>query len=268
VYRGVVSVGAAIETLVAIAAGAARRLGPTSGTPRRRTLDALIAAAGEPPARDVPGAAFVAEIIGRDRAFDPARDPWSFQLDARSLPVAALLSRGAAAEAIALLAPPDGTVFLDAGGGLGDATRAFLAACPGGRAILVDTQAVLAAARRHLGADAERTTFVAADLRRDELPACDIALVANVLHLHTADDRAAIVRTVSAAAKTLAVKDVALADTRDGPLAALAFALVTAVFGDGDVLAESELADLVRSVGRDAGVRRMSVASECALVVG
>ncbi|MFN0245535.1 MAG: methyltransferase [Kofleriaceae bacterium] len=263
------SAAAAIETLVAIAAGAARRLGPRNAeTPRRRALDALLAAAGETATpTDVPGAAFVAEVIRRDRAFDPARDPWSFQLDARALPIAALLSRGAAAEAIALLAPPDGTVFLDAGGGLGDATRAFLATCPGGRAFLVDTPPILAAARRHLGADAERVAFIAADLRRDALPACDVALIANVLHLHSADDRAAIARTVSAAAKTVALKDIALADAKDGPLVALAFGLVTAIFGDGTVLAESELADLVRSPGRDVSVRRMSIAPECALVV-
>jgi hypothetical protein len=264
----------AVQRLVAIATSAAHRLGPSTGSPRRAILDALVAAgsdglvvAGSDAPMDVPGAALVAEVIRRDRAYAPATDSWSFQLDARALSVAPLLSRGAAAEAIEMIAPPEGAVFLDAGGGLGDATRAFLAAAPTGRAILVDTSPILVAAKRHLGAVADRVTFVAADLRHDALPSCDIALLANVLHLHSAADRTAIVENASRAARVLALKDIALADTRDAPLAALAFALVTAVFSDGAVLTESEIASLARAVGREPQLRRMAVASECALVL-
>ena len=258
----------AVDRLVAIAAAAARRLGSDVRSRRRAALDALLAVANAGAEDDVPGAAVVAEVIRRDRPFDPGRDSWSLQLDARALPIGALLSVGGAAEAIERMAPPSGVCFLDAGGGLGDATRAFLDRSPDGRAILVDTQPVLDAARRHLGGLAERVTFVAADLRHDVLPACDVALISNVLHLHAAPDRTAIVGAVVRATRGMvAIKDVALADTGDGPLAALAFGLITTIFGDGAVVTERELAELARAAGREPSVHRMRVAAECALVL-
>jgi SAM-dependent methyltransferase len=264
---------------VAAAAVAARELGighldelAASGLPARRVAP-LVALLGAANRRDVPasapGAALIAEVVRRDRAFDPHRDPWSLQLDARALAPAALLSVGAAnvlASRIVPLLPADG-VLLDAGGGLGDVTRAVLAASPTARVVLVDVPAVAHAARAAI-AD-PRADVVGGDLRTLALPACDVAVLSNVLHLHDAATAAELVTRVARAVKpggAIVIKDVVRDVAGHGTLRALAFALAAAIFDDRGAVHAT--ADLVAWLSAPCEIENpLPGVPECALVV-
>lgn len=222
-------------------------------------------AAGPTTAR---GAALLAQVIREDRAFDPARDA-SLVPDARAFDVRRLLAVGATERAIAAIEDLAAcTVFLDAGGGLGDATRSFLARTRG-HAILVDLPAVVDAARRHLAPLTDRITFVSADLRTAELPRADLVYVSNVLHLHRATDASAIVATaVRAARQRVVVREVALDDDRRGPARALAFALATVIFGEGEVATATDLQHLMEIHGLTRVRSRRLAAAEWVLAEG
>ncbi len=219
------------------------------------------------------GATVIVEVLRRDRALD-ARDRWSLRVDARALDVGPLLSVGAAASAAETLVPVAGEgVLLDAGGGLGDATRAFLTRVPRARAVVVDVPSVIAAARRHLADLADRITFLAGDLRTMQLPPCRVALISNVLHLHRPEDCSAILANVTSALSSggmLAVKDVALTSDRVGPLRSLAFGLATQIFSDeGEVYPASQIARWLESCGlAEVSARVLARAPECTLATG
>ena len=260
---------------VTAATVAARGLGidlTASVHPNRRVaaLATLVRAAGGAEApRSAPGAALIAEVVRRDRAFDARLDGWSLQLDARALAPAALLSVGAAAalaRRVVALLPPAG-VLLDAGGGLGDVTRAVLAAAPSARAVLVETTAVARAARAAI--EDPRADVLEGDLRTSALPPCDVAVVANVLHLHDAPAAAAIVANIARAVKpggAIVIKDIVRDVAGDGRIRALAFALATALFDDrGSVHATSEIAAWL---GAPCEIENpFAGAPECAVVV-
>ncbi|MGE0400625.1 MAG: class I SAM-dependent methyltransferase [Kofleriaceae bacterium] len=236
---------------------------------RRLVRDGDVLRAGEPGSQDPRGAAVIAEVIRRGRAFAPAQDSPDLARDARHLDVRPLLSLGAVASALDTIDRAAAhAVFLDAGGGLGDATRWFLARSSG-RAILVDVAPIIDAARRHLADLGDRITFVAADLRTAELPRSDLAFVSNVLHLHPEPDAMAIVDRVARAVDPgglIAIKDVAVDDDRTGPLAALAFGLACQIFGDGRVPTCSHLANyLDRAGATKTSWRRLR---ECAVATG
>lgn len=215
-----------------------------------RDRDGLALGAEGP--RDTRGAALVVEVIRRDRPFAPGQDPAELHRDASDLDVRKLLAPGAVVRALDAIEALDACpIFLDAGGGLGDATRAFLARSSG-RAILVDVAPVIEAARRHLADLEDRITFLVADLRETELPRCDLAFLSNVLHLHPEPACTAIVERVVRSVDRggiVAINDVATFDDRSGPLSALAFGLACQTFGDGHVRTSTHLANYLKRLG-------------------
>lgn len=82
------------------------------------------------------------------------------------------------------------------------------------------------------------------------LPVCDVALLSNVLHLHTESDGNAILGALHRATRrAIVIRDVALDDTRRGPIVALAFALATAILGDGEVHTSTHTRNRLGSLG-------------------
>jgi len=162
---------------------------------------------------------------------------------------------------VAALGPAE--ALLDAGGGAGGYTDAFLRARPGARATLVDRPEVVALARAALAAHSGRVSFVAGDLADADLGAGhDVALLANVTHWHAPAACATLVRRAAATLAPggrLAVKDLYVEPDRSGPIRSLLFALSLAVYSrDGDVHDAVATADWLRGAGlRDVTVMRL-----------
>lgn len=264
-----------IDEILARTAVPARRLRPllellVGAGYLARDASGRLARGAEPWPATAPGATLIAEVIRRDRAYDASHDGWALQLEARPLAPGALLSVGAAASLAehVLSWLPAGGVFLDAGGGLGDVTRAVLAAAPDARAVLVDLPAHAALARRALASLGDRVEIVDGDLRTAALPVFDVAVLANVLHLHAPAAAAEIVAAVRRASPdgTIIVKDIVHDITGDGRLRALAFAVATVVFDDrGEVHAAT---DLVRWLDGPCELENpFAAAPECAVVI-
>ncbi len=218
-----------------------------------RTGAALVAAGPPPPPAPLPPAGWglLVDVLRQDR-------PLALPLDDATAPRyhAHLLAVGAAAARAltARLVGPEVRAVLDAGCGAGVYAAACLDARPDLRATLVDAAPVLDAARAHLGPRAARATFVAGDVRAVTLPAAhDLAVLANVVHLHGPADAAAIVRAAAAALRPggrLVVKDVAVAADRSGPAAALYFALNLALYTEtGDVHPMADLCAWLAAAG-------------------
>jgi SAM-dependent methyltransferase len=241
-----VAAGATSVPLLAAAAGvAARRLAPlvdvlcSAGALRREDGGRL--APGQPPARAgaAAGAGLIVRALLEDRGLDRERDGLAARVDAAALEVGPLLGdRGPAARAqlAARLAPAVGDgVFLDAGGGLGEATRALLAAAPAASAVLADRPEIVRAARAALADLGARVAFVAGELDEAPLPAgCRAALLDDVLHMNPAPRARRIVERAAAALApggVLLVKDARLEDGH-GPTRALLLALCAVVLSD------------------------------------
>jgi SAM-dependent methyltransferase len=164
--------------------------------------------------------------------------------------------------------------ILDLGAGVGTYAAAFLDANVDAtndlagidvRATVVDYAEVIALARRAMARFGERVRFVAHDVRgarlvdepsdepgnrhssgySDSGSGHDIALLANVLHLHPPETCAELVAITARAVKPggmVVIKDLRVDDGRAGPFEGLAFALNMAVYtGGGDVYETSQL---------------------------
>ncbi|MCX5743734.1 MAG: methyltransferase [Proteobacteria bacterium] len=171
----------------------------------------------------------------------------------------------AGAPAAAALAPQlAGGHLLDLGGGAGTYTRAFLTAHPDARATIVDRPEVVALARVELAAFGERVTYVGGDATGVPLgDGHDVALLANVVHLH---GEATCARLVAAAARAVkpggmvAIKELRIDDARTGPLESLLFALGMAIYTDaGDVYPPAQLRAWLGGAGVE-DVRELEVA--------
>jgi SAM-dependent methyltransferase len=168
----------------------------------------------------------------------------------------------------------EGGSLLDIGAGAGTYSKAFLVARPAGRATLVDTGEVLVIAREWMGALANRVRFVEGDASVvDAGTDHSVALLANVLHLHSP---AMCARLIAAAARAVApggvivIKDLRIDDDRSGPLEGLLFALNMAVYTDaGDVYPASQLRAWLRDAGLiDIVERRLDAAPDAVVVIG
>jgi hypothetical protein len=164
--------------------------------------------------------------------------------------------------------------LLDLGGGAGTYSRAWLAAHPSARATLVDYAEVVGLAREHLAAHGDRIAFIASEIRAAQLgDGHDVALLANVLHLHDESNCAAL---IDVAAKALApggivvVKDLRIDEGRLGPLEGLLFALNMAVYtGGGDVYEGSRIRSWMAAAGLvDIEERRLEVSPDAIVVIG
>jgi hypothetical protein len=167
-----------------------------------------------------------------------------------------------------------GPSLLDLGSGAGAYSRAFLDAHPEGRATLVDTASVLALAAEWLGPQADRARLVAGDASTvDAGGGHGIALLANLLHLHSPDTCS---RLVAAAARAVApggavvIKDLRVDDDRSGPIEGLLFALNMALYTEaGDVYSTSQLRGWLAAAGLvEIEEHRLAAALDAVVVVG
>lgn len=244
VFSAALDAGAAFLRDAAIAA--AHDLGwfagrPTTPTRRMRALlavlDALDVWRDPPPRPDVPpdGWGRLAEVLRTDRplAIDPAIEPrYQQHLLAASAP--------AAAELVARLPAWLGREprsLIDLGGGAGAYTAAFLDAYPDATATLVDRADVVALAREELARFGARVRFVDGDAREVVVARHDVALLANVLHLHGPDACARLCAVAAGAGELAVVKDL-----RRDTLQGLLFALGMAIYTDaGDVYSADDV---------------------------
>ena len=182
------------------------------------------------------------------------------------------LAEAGAAAARELVPHLGDTTLLDLGAGAGAYSKAFLQEHPTARATLVDSRDVLALAHEGLGPFAERAEFVEGDASSvDAGDGYGAALLANVLHLHSADMCA---RLCSAAARAVepggvvVIKDLRVDEDRSGPLAGVLFALNMAVYTEaGDVYPTSQLRAWLSEAGLVEIVEHRLVAAPDAVVV-
>lgn len=164
--------------------------------------------------------------------------------------------------------------LLDLGGGAGTYSRAHLAASPEHRATLVDYPEVIGLARELLVEFGDRARFVASDIRAALLgEEHDVALLANVLHLHDESIAAALCETAARAVRPgglVIVKDLRMDEGRAGPLEGLLFALNMAVYtGGGDVYEGSRIRSWLAAAGLvEIEERRLEVSPEAIVVIG
>ncbi len=164
--------------------------------------------------------------------------------------------------------------LLDIGGGAGAYARAWLEAGAEHRATLVDQGAVVELARRHLAGFGERARFIAGDARAELLgDSHDVALLANVLHLHDESIGAALCEVAAKAVAPgglVVVKDLRMDEGRAGPLEGLLFALNMVVYtAGGDVYEGSRIRAWLAAAGLvDIEERRLDVSPDAIVVIG
>ena len=152
-----------------------------------------------------------------------------------------------AAELANLLAGESLTVSLiDLGAGAGTYTAAYLDRFPEARATAVDFFDVVPLARKFLARFGERATVLPDEISTVQgSDAFDVALLANVVHLH---DARTCERLIARAARLvvpggkLVIKDLRVDEDASGPISSLMFALNMAIYtGGGDVYRTSQL---------------------------
>lgn len=223
-------------------------------------LDAL------PPRPDVPreGWGRIAEVIRSNTPLPVERGEALRRLHVHL----ATAGAEAARETMALVR---GTSLVDLGGGAGAYTQAFLDGDPARHATLVDVPDIIELARERL--DASRVAFVASDIVEAALGAHDIALLANVLHLHGPAMCARLVRIAARSVERggcVVLKDLRVDDGRMGPLEGLLFALNMALYTDeGSVYETAQLgAWLVEAGLVDVAEHRLASSPNAIVVIG
>ena len=249
------AIAAAHELGLFDAPAAARAESPSR---RMRALLAVLDAIGAfdgppPPCPQVPreGWGRLAEVIRTDRPLplgptsspEPTPSPertTSPPLETRYQQHLLVASAPAARELVARLPAwlgRDPRSLLDLGGGAGAYTAAFLDAYPAARATLVDREDVIALAREALARFGDRVTFVAGDARELIVGPHDVALLANVLHLHGPQACADLCAAAARAGELVVIKDLR-PDTLQGRFFALGMAIYTDA---GDVHATEDI---------------------------
>ncbi|MEO6773311.1 MAG: methyltransferase [Kofleriaceae bacterium] len=151
--------------------------------------------------------------------------------------------KDAAAELAPLLA---GATLVDLGCGAGTYTAAYLDRFGDARATAIDFWDVVPLAKAYLARFGERATMLGDEISTVQgREVYDVALLANVLHLHApvfcAKYLARAARLVVPGGRVV-VKELRIDEDRGGPLASLLFALNMAIFtGGGDVYRSSEV---------------------------
>lgn len=223
---------------------------PADPTRRMRALlavlDALDVWRDPPPRPSVPpdGWGRLADVLRSDRplAIDPALET---RYQAHLLSASEPAARELVARVPAWLGREPRSL-IDLGGGAGAYTAAFLEAWPHATATLVDRAEVVALARTELARFGARVTYVEGDARGLVTPRAggelvvdrhDVALLANVLHLHGPAACAELCAVAARAGELVVVKDLRR-DTLQGVLFALGMAIYT---DEGDVHAAEDI---------------------------
>jgi 2-polyprenyl-3-methyl-5-hydroxy-6-metoxy-1,4-benzoquinol methylase len=222
---------------------------------------------GAAAARELAAMLTAAELeTNRDRA--PAVERATNELGAMLI---AGRAGSAAAELAAGTEPARRWQLLDLGCGAGTFTAAVLDAQPDARATVVDFPEVIALAREHLARFGERVAYVPSAIETSQVEAHDVALLANVVHLHAPEWAQ---RLLVAAAERVApggrvmLKDLRLDADRSGPLSGLMFALNMAIYtGGGSVYTADELRDWLEAAGLVAIEERRLAASPDSIVM-
>lgn len=129
--------------------------------------------------------------------------------------------------------------LLDVGGASGTWTIAFLRACPGARATLVDLPQVIPLARQRLAAAGlrDRVELVAGDYTRDALPGgADLAWVSAIVHQNSRAENRRLFRKVYRAlvpGGRIAIRDIVMEPSRTQPVMGALFAVNMLVGTDG-----------------------------------
>jgi SAM-dependent methyltransferase len=167
-----------------------------------------------------------------------------------------------------------GGTLLDIGSGAGAYARAFLQRSDENRVVLVDSSQVLALARNHLSDGGQRVAYVEGDYldvcTAETAKHVDVALLANVLHLHGEATCRALVAAAGAAlvpGGVLVVKDLPVFEDRGGPAIGLYFAVNMALYTiEGDVHTQSKIAGWMAEAGLD--VQTVDVGADAWVFVG
>jgi SAM-dependent methyltransferase len=144
-----------------------------------------------------------------------------------------------AAQVILSIRPLQFHNLLDIGGASGTWTRAFLRACPEGKAVLFDLPEVLPMAERLLSdeAMAGRVKFVAGDFTTGQLPpGADLAWVSAIIHQNSrSQNRQLFANTFRALVPKgrIAIRDILMDSSRTQPTAGALFAVNMLVGTDG-----------------------------------
>jgi SAM-dependent methyltransferase len=217
----------------------------------------------------------LAEVIRRDRPLEEAE---TAPLLARYHRHLAEVGRAAAEEVARRFLRPAGRSLLDVGGGIGTYAQAHLDAHPRARATLVDRPAVIELAREHLRPYTDRVELVAGDFdtmdwvdRPDRR--YDVALLANLLHLHGRTRCQALIEHAVARLVPggwLVVKDVRLDHPGPGPALALWFTLNMSLYTDrGRVYDVDTIAGWLGAAGlQTVAVERLECSRDAVVVAG
>lgn len=188
----------------------------------------------------------IAEVLRTDRPLpEPELEPYQAHLARAGAATAAEFATHYASGARSLV---------DLGGGVGTYTAAWLAARSDTEALLIDHPAVIALAAPRLAHLRPRVAWHAGDLLETDLGhAHDVALLANVLHLHAPKICAELIRRAATSLRPggrLVVIDLTIESNRSGPATGVYFALNMALYtAGGSVYSTSEIGVWMRAAG-------------------
>jgi len=206
----------------------------------RREGDAVIAAA--PPAKPEVARAGWGAMVDVFRT-DKALDVQGGEVERRYHWYLTEAGKEPAAELAPLLG---GNTLVDLGSGAGTYTAAYLDRFADAHATAIDFWDVVPLAKHYLERFGDRVTILGDEISTVQgSDVYDVALLANVLHLHApvfcAKYIARAARLVKPGGRVV-IKELRVAEDRTGPLASLMFALNMAIFtGGGDVYRTSEI---------------------------
>jgi predicted O-methyltransferase YrrM len=118
---------------------------------------------------------------------------------------------------------------------------------------------------------AERTTLVAGDMLRDQVPAADAMLVSNVLHDWDVPECRALLARLAAALPTggrVLIHDALLTDALDGPLPVALFSAVLFTLTEGRNYSTAEYRAMLRSAGLVPSDEVVTTLVHCGVVEG
>jgi len=232
----------------------------------RRDGEAMIAAA--PPAKPEVARVGWGAMVDVFRS-DKALDVEGGEVERRYHQYLTVAGKDAAAELAPMLA---GATLVDLGCGAGTYTAAYLDHFASAHATAIDFWDVAPLAKQYLARFGPRVTVLGDEISTVQgSDVYDVALLANVLHLHApvfcAKYLARAARLVVPGGRVV-IKDLRVDEDRGGPLASLLFALNMAIFtGGGDVYRVSELRAWLLAAGLTAIEEHRLASSPDAIVL-